>query len=151
MRDIKFRAWDEREEKIYYDVFAFPGLWTEDAILIEPEMFLYAIDYKTKQFTLLSDNSIEMQYTGLKDKNGREIYEGDILEDSWSRWEVKFSHEYIKDNECYLDNYSIGFHLYKLSYDKRELYEPRHFDMELDDTEVIGNIYENPELFGKKK
>ena len=74
-----------------------------------------------------------MQYTGLNDKNDREIYEGDIIEflenESGETWTAKIVFENLAfkaldvEDECY-------------EYD---------FD-DLADIEVIGNIYENPEL-----
>ena len=61
-----------------------------------------------------------MQYTGLKDKNGKEIYEGDILE--------------VYGGECI--NYLVES-LYSIFYDR--------INTELE-YEIIGNIHENPEL-----
>ena len=60
MREIKFRAWD-KENKTMYD-------WNT--------IRDYPIDY-----TFGSDIIIPMQYTGLNDKNGQELYEGDICTD----------------------------------------------------------------------
>lgn len=65
-----------------------------------------------------------MQFTGSRDKNGKDIFEGDILD---SRLEV------------YWDDEEDGWRL-------RSLGGPNSFDPEYDELEVIGNIYENPEL-----
>ena len=111
MREIKFRAWHEKEKKWwYFDIYQLIGA----SKLINKDFF----------------NLIKKgQYTGLKDKNGKDIYEGDILQDfTWARpiaFEVKWEHcgcSYCED--------SIGYRLGNGT----------------NGCEVIGNIYENPEL-----
>lgn len=104
MREIKFRAWDGK--KMDYDCRDSLSIW--NGILV-PE-----------------GDHVPMQFTGLKDKNGREIYEGDLLrrpgfDSVWAVvwWQVGF----------YKHNQNAGH---------------AHIDK---DQEVIGNIHENPELF----
>lgn len=70
-----------------------------------------------------------MQFTGLLDKNGKEIWEGDVLSDGESRMAVKFENgAFIFDDDMYEDRNGDNVASWN-----------SHF-------EVIGNIYSNPEL-----
>ncbi|MCK1999962.1 YopX family protein [[Brevibacterium] frigoritolerans] len=74
------------------------------------------------------------QYTGLKDKNGKRIYEGDILNDQEDKpLYIEFSEE--KAAFCFVDVFD--------PYGK-EYYTVR--DLHYEDLEIVGNIFENPEL-----
>lgn len=121
MREIKFRAWEKSLKQII----------PVDNIDFEKRMV------NTESAWRMFDEIELMQYTGLKDKNGKEIYEGDILDTDLERpyLVVEFRNgcfviECCDDEEIY---YDIMFPLEKeisnLEYHK-----------------VIGNIYENPEL-----
>ena len=81
----------------------------------------------------ITDGVVLMQSTGLKDTNGVEIYEGDVLRDSESIVIVKFV-----DGEFSVDYRTMGgkWRNYGSLFDYLEDYEG----------EIIGNIYENPEL-----
>ena len=108
MREIKFRAWDKRD--------------------IENPPSMYYFDFKTAHQFVRCGNI--MQYTGLKDRNGEEIYESDIVNSHDGLFVIKYSEEkmayglYSKGVEYpwYVSKYSL---------------------------EIIGNIHENPELLNK--
>lgn len=75
------------------------------------------------------------QYTGLKDKNGKEIYEGDI---------VKIDKEDYKYIVKFYDGCFVGINKYDEHYEQAKILG-NLFTLEL---EVIGNIHDNPELLG---
>ena len=126
MRIIDFRAWD-KENKVML------GKYDEvNERLGKDEWWGTTWDIFMGTLSNLSEdkNIILMQYTGLKDKNGKEIYEGDMvqIDHHWdSDWADK-PHEVNYDNGSFFP-WGTG--------DWEEI---------SDKWEIIGNIYENPEL-----
>ncbi|MED4447419.1 hypothetical protein CON34_05895 [Bacillus thuringiensis] len=110
MREIKFRAWD-KEFKQFSDM---------------------ALNYKIADINYYTDYEW-MQYTGLKDKNGKEVYEGDILKEKDIVTKVVF-HDFRWQEKL-------------ISSPRNHLKNYFPFRDTLPFTAVvIGNIYENPEL-----
>lgn len=153
MREIKFRVWSKPSNKLYFQLKESPcfGLFEGDrAVSIEDVFF-----YETQDFEV-------MQYTGLKDKNGKEIYEGDILKTSYAYEEdyigiVKFG-EYAQDGsgDEYAPAKCFGFYLEMSEKDKNktdeydyEIHRSYYYQnslLQLETLEVIGNIYEDGEV-----
>jgi uncharacterized phage protein (TIGR01671 family) len=150
MRKIKFRAWDKPTEQMIYDVSV-----SIDTIGFGPDDDIDAAlkkkgfssdDYNLPEhwcdtgddfFFVLNDFEL-MQFTGLKDKNGNEIYEGDVVQDESKMPQI------IRFGECYNKEAGIEFHGWYVEDIKTK--EPFAFsagDGEV--SEIIGNIYENPE------
>ena len=102
MRPIKFRIFNKKI-KSYIDIHS-------SAIMID-------------ELNNLNDNLIVEQFTGIHDKNGIEIYEGDIVTDGVGKYKIIY------------DLKLAGYQPYCIFRDDPENY-----------CEVIGNIYENPEL-----
>ena len=131
MREVRFRAWDVERYKMRYGC---------DNLLVGLDGTLFwNFAYNCEVLgTQERAGYWLMQWTGLKDKNGVDVYEGDILlhdggelpKEKWSRSVVIF------DDGAFLSqpDYAIKT--------KRTVY----WELDLYASEVIGNIYENPEL-----
>ena len=120
-REIKFRAWDKRHNSMEYinDLY-----WFEENGIHD----------------FNDDNYIFMQNTGLKDKNGREIYDSDIVKVTWGSGKIV----------CYEVKYceSLGYHYLRDTKNKEDddiicIYDYSQMD-------VIGNVFDNPELLKNK-
>lgn len=127
MRLPKFRAWTEEGEVMYYDVYPFK----DDTLLLSYDEIAFD-EVPASDFIL-------MQSTSLFDKNGMEIYEGDIVKFSDCDDDVYITPVvWDKNYACFGVSFSGG---YPISFDYLE-----EFYTELKDIEVVGNIWENPEL-----
>lgn len=122
-REIKFRAWDT-EKKEMAEVLSMS--FNDDEI--------HLMDKECRVWTTVKDYiAIPMQYTGLHDKNGVEIYEGDIVLAGYYKWKCKV----VWDEKCAR---FIGLTNDK---DVRIVYIDMIDNNNDSAVEVIGNIYEN--------
>jgi uncharacterized phage protein (TIGR01671 family) len=127
MKELKFRAWDEQKKVMHYNFqFIKSGedgndwiIFTSDKQTLKDAQHPFNNPYFQQQLKI-------MQYTGLKDKNDTEIYEGDILQ--WEgayrdiKWVVTWDTMYIHSN----------WHSTGMRY------------------EIIGNKFRNPELLNEQ-
>jgi len=127
-REIKFRAWDKNTERMW-DIETW-HIADEYVDLIEPGKSI--ADINAERFWRKQSEIILMQYTGVKDKNGVEIYEGDVLFNPL-QGRRKVFYPYSKAVASYgLRNIDNGFG--STLQDSHAVWE------------VIGNIHENQEL-----
>lgn len=120
-REIKFRIWDiENKEMLKVQELDFEPTFYGGRIAIRPDQHNDYFD---------TEDMILMQYTGLDDKNGKEIYEGDIVKyENMTGKIMFFNGSFIMSN-----------------FEETEEWELGVINEEL---EIMGNIYDNPELLG---
>ena len=139
----KFKAWDKTNKK-----------WIDD-FLIDEKGTIACIPDMVEDVVLNIDwqNITIIQYTGLKDKNGKEIYEGDII--NWIDREYKQDEIGVvvfidgtfklKHPMCYQKDYDRGYDE-MITFWKDGIHDWRSIENNYFDFVIIGNIYENPEL-----
>jgi len=164
MREIKFRAWMQ-SAKTGEHAMVYPndgGCFGDDLFLNFSGDILSAKSNNNFNYDVVyarigyNDREL-MQYTGLKDKNGKEIYEGDILRVLYTDWpsqkdgDERSLEQYQIDELCKVGNviyqpveFMIDFHEPSNSWQSGYgSLHPGRFGW----LEIIGNIHENPELF----
>ena len=130
----KFRAWDSAKKEMFKDTFAITE--SGQVVVVEQEDVVCPPDY------VFVDYLVIMQSTGLRDKNGKEIFEKDILA-------CKTDDEVINLNVFWDEEHAL-FMFESKKYNEQEplaeLVENNTYPFE-----IIGNVHENPELLEDKE
>lgn len=145
MRDILFRGFYEKEngtEKVFYNGKWHKGMWVEGCYFMAKDnkynILHYISEIKGEQIFKIIPETVG-QYTGLQDKRGAKIFEGDIIKDTEGNellvvegsTAFGFDFRYIKDDDVYVTAFDIGIN---------------DDCTNLTSAVVIGNIHDNPEL-----
>ncbi|OMF00270.1 hypothetical protein BK124_11465 [Paenibacillus amylolyticus] len=133
MREILFRAWDDVKDRMYHAgeeddvVFELTGVGIKATAITEEE----------EEFQTLHHLKY-MQYTGLKDKNGKEIYEGHVLET-----------RHMEVGRTFIGRVTFSYGRFAVVYPGcyRQDMGESVWDCTVMGTEIIGNIYENADQF----
>ena len=121
MREIKFRAWDTRRNKMW----SAEEMGQDQLTLMPDGRGFINVSGKSTKLSTFMNHLIPMQFTGLKDKNGKEIYEGDICK--WTD----------SDGVIRIDEVQFAFAKFFLCNSSHSIYE--YVGKEL---VVIGNVHQ---------
>ena len=140
MERLKFKIWDKKNKKFlkkYIDNIGINDKQCIDTNEFKNNVFSY-LDWENGSIRLNSKKYIVLQYIGLKDKNCKEIYEGDIIKDMDNLY---YKVIYIKESACFVfrpirKDTKIKFSFSFRKSNNREM-------------EVVGNIFENKSFYNK--
>lgn len=128
MRELKFRAWGKNIKEYL----------SQDGV----EPYAYTLKDISDGLIYDIDGFIIEQCTGIKDKNGKEIYDGDVIREKWYDSVVHMGRDRIGEIEYFCDGFVCWFR--GSAFVGLGMFPTKNI-------EVIGNIHENPELLKKEK
>lgn len=131
MREHKYRAWDTSRKKMY----SAEELGVDQETLSADGRGFVNISGDSTRLSQFHTHLLPLEYTGLKDKNGKEGYLHDLVKLSGAVWQIVWDDYYV----CYMLHKVTGEHAMK---------EIPGWNIR--NSEIIGNIYENPELIKKE-
>ena len=128
---LRFRAWDISKKEMFKDTFAITE--SGQVVVVEQESVASPPDY------VFVEHLIIMQSTGLEDKNGKEIFEGDVIA-------IELDDTETPINARVFQNSGIGVLMFHVFEDNEDVPLVELLEDNSVAFEIIGNVYENPEL-----
>ena len=129
-REIKFRAWLKEEKRMIVDEQYLVPLWVTNKGILR-----LLPNFEENYYEICNGSDyVIMQFTGLYDRNGKEIYEGDIVKKGDTITVCKWN----STHSCFAFYTIGGFYLNYSKYNQKSI-------------KIIGNIYDNPELIEKEE
>ena len=123
-KQLQFRAWDKEKKQYFYHNNNF-----DERMVLQLNGVLGLFNGKT--YDTVTDRFVLEQYTGLKDKDGKKIFEGDILEMTNVGWKYTLVKFYLGIFAFYTEETSFLYPMVRCYWEEGR---------------VIGNIHDNPEL-----
>lgn len=151
MREIKFRAWDEWSNRMIFQHDMNCVIGNKEYYFSLYEESVELLHYDEDYSAYVKCNAELMQYTGLKDMNGKEVYEGDIVKEKYYEYS-KYSKKQPSKSYGVIKRENKSCNLY-IEWHFQDRYEGEAFwntnQLYINkacEFEVIGNIYENKDL-----
>lgn len=137
MREIKFRAWNTKLRKMF-----FPEEMAQDQMCLLPTGYFINVHPIAKLSTIDYDYvMIPLQFTGLHDRLGKEIWEGDIVKfTSHAKYDLIGEVKWFDDVSSFMIEYKFS----------STVTDWQEFGLPIKKIEIIGNVWENPELLKKE-